>query len=166
LVLCSRLGHAGKTPLARFLQEAEIEVVEFTADHWTVAADAFIAYGKGRHSAGLDFGDCMTCAVARLADESLLCWVMTFPRPLELAWSSRRPGSGGALEAADEVVDRLAEAGTGPWTMRPSPTQPWAATSTDPNGSSPASRASVASSTQRRRCRSSSSVKAGLQGRG
>jgi ribonuclease VapC len=85
LVLCSRLGHAGKTPLARFLQEAEIEVVEYTADHWTVAADAFIAYGKGRHSAGLDFGDCMTCAVARLADESLLCWVMTFPRPLELA---------------------------------------------------------------------------------
>jgi hypothetical protein len=50
--------------------------------------------------------------------------------------------------------------------MPPSPTQPWAATSTDPNGSSPASRASVASSIQRRRCRSSASVKAGLQGRG
>jgi ribonuclease VapC len=73
LVLCARLGHAGKTLLARFLQEAEIEVVEFAADHWTVGADAFIAYGKGRHRAGLNFGGCMTYAVAKLAGEPLLC---------------------------------------------------------------------------------------------
>lgn len=46
LVLCNRLGHAGKTLLARLLQEAGVEVVEFTAEHWTVAADVFIAYGK------------------------------------------------------------------------------------------------------------------------
>ena len=73
LVLSARLGRAGKTLLARFLQEAEIEVVEFAADHWTVAADAFVAYGKGRHPAGLNFGDCMTYAVAKLAEEPLLC---------------------------------------------------------------------------------------------
>ena len=73
LVLCSRLGRAGKTLLARFLQEAEIEVVDFVADHWMVAADAFLAYGKGRHRAGLNFGDCMTYAVAKLAEEPLLC---------------------------------------------------------------------------------------------
>jgi ribonuclease VapC len=73
LVLCSRLGHAGKTLLARFLQEAEIEVVDFVADHWMVAADAFLAYGKGRHPAGLNSGDCMTYAVAKLAEEPLLC---------------------------------------------------------------------------------------------
>ncbi len=73
MVLSARLGHAGKTLLARFLQEAEIEVVEFTADHWTVAADAFIAYGKGRHRAGLNFGDCMIYAIAKLAGEPLLC---------------------------------------------------------------------------------------------
>jgi ribonuclease VapC len=86
LVLCSRLGRAGKTLLARFLQEAEIAVVEFTADHWTVAADAFIAYGKGRHRAGLNFGDCMTYAVARLAGEPLLCLGDDFPTTdLELA---------------------------------------------------------------------------------
>jgi ribonuclease VapC len=79
LVLCSRLGHAGKTLLARFLQEAEIEVVEFVADHWTVAADAYLAYGKGRHRAGLNFGDCMTYAVAKLAGEPLLCLGDDFP---------------------------------------------------------------------------------------
>jgi ribonuclease VapC len=86
LVLCSRLGHAGKTLLARFLQEAEVEVVEFTADHWTVAADAFIAYGRGRHRAALNFGDCMTYAVAKLAGEPLLCLGDDFPTTdLELA---------------------------------------------------------------------------------
>jgi ribonuclease VapC len=78
-VLCSRLGHAGKTLLARFLQEAEIEVVEFVAEHWTVAADAYLAYGKGRHRAGLNFGDCMTYAVTKLAGEPLLCLGDDFP---------------------------------------------------------------------------------------
>jgi ribonuclease VapC len=86
LVLCSRLGHAGKTLLARLLQEADIEVVEFAADHWTVAADAFIAYGKGRHRAGLNYADCMTYAVDKLAGEPLLCLGDDFPATdLELA---------------------------------------------------------------------------------
>jgi len=86
MVLCARLGRAGKTLLARFLEEAEIEVVEFTADHWTVAADAFIRYGNGRHPAGLNFGDCMTYAVAKLAGEPLLCLGDDFPATdLELA---------------------------------------------------------------------------------
>ena len=90
LVLCSRLGHAGKTLLARFLQEAEVEVVEFRAEHWTVAADAFIAYGKGRHRAGLNFGDCMTYAIAKLAGEPLLCLGDDFPATdLQLAGLAR-----------------------------------------------------------------------------
>ena len=54
-------------------------MVEFTADHWVVAADAFVAYGKGRHSAGLNFGDCMAYAVVRLAGEPLLCLGDDFP---------------------------------------------------------------------------------------
>ena len=36
-------------------------------------ADAFLAYGKGRHRAALNIGDCMTYAVAKLAEEPLLC---------------------------------------------------------------------------------------------
>jgi ribonuclease VapC len=90
LVLSNRLGHAGKSLLARFLQEAEVEVVGFTADHWTVAADAFIAYGKGRHRAGLNFGDCMTYAIAKLAGEPLLCLGDDFPATdLQLAGLAR-----------------------------------------------------------------------------
>jgi ribonuclease VapC len=90
LVLCSRVGRAGKTLLARFLQEAEVEVVEFTADHWTVAADAFVAYGRGRHRAGLNFGDCMTYAVAKLAGEPLLCLGDDFPAT-DLQLAGRAP---------------------------------------------------------------------------
>jgi ribonuclease VapC len=51
-----------------------------------VAADAFIHYGKGRHPAGLNFGGCMTYAVAKLAGEPLLCLGDDFPATdLELA---------------------------------------------------------------------------------
>ncbi len=61
-------------------------MVEFTADHWTIAADAFMVFGKGRHRAGLNFGDCMTYAVAKLAGEPLLCLGDGFPATdLELA---------------------------------------------------------------------------------
>jgi uncharacterized protein with PIN domain len=36
------------------------------------AADAYATYGRGRHAASLDFGDCMTYAVARMAQAPLL----------------------------------------------------------------------------------------------
>lgn len=73
IVLSARLGPAGKTLLARFVQEAGIDVVAFTAEHWTVAADAYVRYGKGRHAAALNFGDCLTYAVSSVAGEPLLC---------------------------------------------------------------------------------------------
>ncbi len=38
-----------------------------------MAAQAIGKYGKGRHPAGLNFGDCLTYATARLAGEPLLC---------------------------------------------------------------------------------------------
>lgn len=79
LVLSARLGPPGKTLLARFVQEAEIEVLGFTDDHWRVAADAFLRYGKGRHPAGLNFGDCMTYATAKVAGAPLLCRGDDFP---------------------------------------------------------------------------------------
>jgi ribonuclease VapC len=73
IVLAARLGVAGKSLLARFLQESGLVVVPFGDGHWGAAVDAFLRYGKGRHPAGLNFGDCLTYAVARLAGEPLLC---------------------------------------------------------------------------------------------
>jgi ribonuclease VapC len=72
MVLIARMGLIARTLLARFVDEVELVVIPFDDDHWQVAADAFLRFGGGRHTAALDFGDCMTYAVARLAEEPLL----------------------------------------------------------------------------------------------
>lgn len=73
LVLVSPLGVVGKTLLARFLEEAQAEVLPLAVEHWAIAVDAFLRYGKGRHPAALNFGDCQVYAVARVAGLPLLC---------------------------------------------------------------------------------------------
>lgn len=72
-VLVARLGVSGQTLLARFLQGANVVTVPFSDEHWQVAAHAFARFGKGRHPAALNYGDCLTYATARLAGEPLLC---------------------------------------------------------------------------------------------
>ena len=54
------------------MQEARIAVVPFTDEHWPIAIDAYARFGKSRHAAALNFGDCLTYAVARLASQPLL----------------------------------------------------------------------------------------------
>jgi ribonuclease VapC len=49
-----------------------LELAAFTAEYADAARDAWEHYGKGRHSAGLNFGDCMAYAVAKVAGEPLL----------------------------------------------------------------------------------------------
>jgi ribonuclease VapC len=73
MVLVGRLGARGTTALARFLQRNAIETLPFTEAHADVAADAFGRFGKGRHPAALNFGDCLSYATAYLAREPLLC---------------------------------------------------------------------------------------------
>ncbi len=63
----------GKTLLARFVQEAALTVIPFAAAHHSAALDAHLRYGRGRHAAALNFGDCMTYATARLPGRALLC---------------------------------------------------------------------------------------------
>ena len=72
VVLTSKLGPRGKSLLARVVHEARIAVVPFTDEHWPIAVDAYARFGKGRHPAALNFGDCLTYAVARLAGQPLL----------------------------------------------------------------------------------------------
>lgn len=73
LVLSARLKRDARPKLARLLQEYEIAIVPFAAAHWDEATEAFVRFGKGRHPAALNYGDCMSYAVARLADQPLLC---------------------------------------------------------------------------------------------
>jgi ribonuclease VapC len=58
--------------VARLLAEASVTVAPFGESHYSSAVDAWLRYGKGRHPASLNFGDCLSCAVARLAGEPLV----------------------------------------------------------------------------------------------
>lgn len=62
----------GRALVSQFLERWNVLVTPFEARHWQVAADAFVRYGKGRHPARLNYGDCMTYATARLAEMPLL----------------------------------------------------------------------------------------------
>lgn len=72
LVLSARLGRDSQLLLTGLLDNLAITTVEFSDAHWRSAARAFWMYGRGRHPAGLNFGDCLTYAVASVADEPLL----------------------------------------------------------------------------------------------
>ena len=64
---------AAASDLALVMAHFEIAVIPFAAEHWPVAWVAFLRYGKGRHPAGLNLGDCLTYAVAKLSGQALLC---------------------------------------------------------------------------------------------
>ena len=73
IVLQARLGPRGLADLHGFLAEFAVHAVPFGDEHWRAAEKAFARYGKGRHPAGLNFGDCLTYAVAKLSGRPLLC---------------------------------------------------------------------------------------------
>jgi len=72
LVLAARLRRDSRDLVIRLLDEFGIIEVPFGGQHWREAVDAYLRFGRGRHRAGLNFGDCLTYAVARLANEPLL----------------------------------------------------------------------------------------------
>lgn len=80
MVLAGRLGARGKTVLARFLEDNKIGSIPFTEEHTRVALDAFSHFGKGRHPAKLNMGDCFAYATAAVAGEPLLCVGDDFPQ--------------------------------------------------------------------------------------
>jgi ribonuclease VapC len=73
IVLSVRMRLDARPLLARFLHDFGIIVVPFGEDHWREALDAFDRFGKGRHPADLNLGDCFSYAVASLAEQPLLC---------------------------------------------------------------------------------------------
>lgn len=72
IVVGARLGMDGRILVSRFLHEQDVAIVTFGNDHWRAAADAYARFGRGRHKAALNFGDCLTYAVAKLAEAPLL----------------------------------------------------------------------------------------------
>ena len=72
IVLESRYGAEGVRDLDGFVERAEIELVAVDAEQGRIARRAFSRFGKGRHAAGLNFGDCFAYALAIARAEPLL----------------------------------------------------------------------------------------------
>ena len=72
IVLGSRRGKPSAQQVEELVEELGATVVPFTAADWQVAVEAYDRYGRGRHPAGLNFGDCLAYATARTAGDALL----------------------------------------------------------------------------------------------
>ena len=66
-----RGGHAGRE-VEELVKELAITVVPFGEAEWHRASEAFGRYGRGRHKAALNLGDCLSYATATVADDLLL----------------------------------------------------------------------------------------------
>lgn len=64
IVAEARLGPRGVLNLQAVMRAAGIEVAGFTADEAQMAAEAWRRFGRGRHPASLNYGDCMSYAMA------------------------------------------------------------------------------------------------------
>jgi len=54
------------------LRRMEVDIIPFTAEHAALAREGWRRFGKGRHKAGLNLGDCFAYALARARNEPLL----------------------------------------------------------------------------------------------
>lgn len=72
IVIEARFGAEGLPALDLFIERAGIEIADVDLEQGKVARRAFSRYGKGRHPAGLDYGDCFSYALAMTRGESLL----------------------------------------------------------------------------------------------
>jgi ribonuclease VapC len=72
IVVLSHTGEAGLLRLQALIEAFGIQTVAVAAAHADLAVDAFRRFGKGRHPAGLNFGDCLAYALARATGEKLL----------------------------------------------------------------------------------------------
>jgi ribonuclease VapC len=72
MVLSSRLKRQALPEIMQFLHRAKVEIVPFTEEHMRVAVGAHHQFGRGRHAAQLNFGDCLCYATAFIAAMPLL----------------------------------------------------------------------------------------------
>jgi len=72
IVIEARHGADGLRALDRFIERAGIVVAGVDLEQGKLARDAFSRFGKGRHAAALNFGDCFAYALAEVLGEPLL----------------------------------------------------------------------------------------------
>jgi ribonuclease VapC len=72
IILESRYGADGVRDLDLFIAKAQVSLVPVDEEQADLARRAFRKYGKGRHPADLNFGDCFSYALSHALDEPLL----------------------------------------------------------------------------------------------
>jgi ribonuclease VapC len=72
MVLTHWFGEEALTALDAFVRESGAEIVAFDMPQLRAAQNAYLRFGKGRHPAALNYGDCMSYALAKVCDEALL----------------------------------------------------------------------------------------------
>jgi ribonuclease VapC len=72
IVVESRYGEAGGREFDTLIETTGIDIVPLDARQAEVARRAFRSFGKGRHAACLNFGDCFAYALSRVSGEPLL----------------------------------------------------------------------------------------------
>jgi len=72
MVFASRRGTASTRAVDELVKELGVTVVPFGEPEWQAATDAFLRFGRGRHGAALNFGDCLSYATAATARDTLL----------------------------------------------------------------------------------------------
>lgn len=72
IVIESRFGAEGVRDLDLFLERAGIELTAVDVEQAQAARRAYSRFGKGRHRAGLNYGDCFAYALAVILDQPLL----------------------------------------------------------------------------------------------
>jgi len=72
IVIETRFGEVGGRELDLLIHKAQIEVAPFDQEQAEIARDAYRTYGKGRHPAGLNYGDCFSYALSSVRGEPLL----------------------------------------------------------------------------------------------
>jgi ribonuclease VapC len=73
LVMQARVGEQGDLEVDALLRELELDVVPVDAEQLRLARDAAVRFGKGRHSAALNYGDLFSYGLAASLGEPLLC---------------------------------------------------------------------------------------------
>jgi len=72
MVVENQLGPDGMRQAEAFFRRAGVGIEPVTIEHGELARQAFLDFGKGRHKARLNFGDCFAYALAKATGEPLL----------------------------------------------------------------------------------------------
>ena len=72
LALTIKLNRDAGALVDQFLSETQVEVIPFGREHVAVFFEAFLRFGKGRHPARLNMGDCFSYAIAKVSGTPLL----------------------------------------------------------------------------------------------